>query len=54
VLTVAVSVAVGYGNPRFNAIAQPSLMIGLAGLVALTVSALRARRSMAPAAATPA
>ncbi len=32
VLTVALSVAVGYGNPRFNVAAQPSLAVAVAWL----------------------
>jgi hypothetical protein len=52
VLTVACSAAVGYGNPRFNAIAQPSLLVAAAWL-ALVVVAPRWPQDQPAPAATP-
>jgi hypothetical protein len=47
VLAVVVSVALGYGNPRFNVIAQPSLAIGAMALAGEGVARLRRRASAA-------
>lgn len=52
VLAVIASVALGYGNPRFNVIAQPSLLIAAAWLVA-TLASTRWPR-LRPAEPTPA
>jgi hypothetical protein len=45
VLAVAVSVAVSYGNPRFNVTAQPSLAIAVAALAGYWLGRWRQRRS---------
>ena len=45
VLAVAVSVAVSYGNPRFNVTAQPSLAIAVATLAGLLLRWWRDRRA---------
>jgi Dolichyl-phosphate-mannose-protein mannosyltransferase len=45
VIAVVVSVALGYGNPRFNVIAQPSLAIGVMALAGDGVARLRRRGS---------
>jgi hypothetical protein len=45
VLAVAVSVAVSYGNPRFNVTAQPSLAIAVAALAGCWLGQWRHRQS---------